>query len=307
MNNKTIAITGSSGFIGKNLIEHARKRNYNIKALIRDKINTPKYSDIEYIIGDLENRSSLSELSKNADAIIHLAGLTNSHNINKFKAVNVIGTQNLLNSMSKNQTGRIIHISSLAAREKDISAYGLSKYESEAAVQNSDCIWTIIRPPAIYGPYDQDHLQLFKLAKWRIMPIPLRGQVSFMNVDHLCQLILNAIDHTDTYYQRYEVDSGPSHRIDYKSLVALISDIMGHSVLPLPIPERAMMIMSFLEHIFRRGSARLTMDRVGYFGHPDWVISETNPLPQDLLDLSGENFRQGFSDLYLWYKHNRKL
>src|SRR3546814_1916260 len=52
---------------------------------------------------------------------------------------------------------RLIHVSSLSAREPGLSDYGWSKELAERHVKASGLDWTIIRPPAIYGPRSEEH------------------------------------------------------------------------------------------------------------------------------------------------------
>jgi acyl carrier protein len=51
---------------------------------------------------------------------------------------------------------RFVHVSSLAAREPQLSLYGASKARSEALVEAPRRLdWAIVRPPAVYGPGDR--------------------------------------------------------------------------------------------------------------------------------------------------------
>src|SRR3546814_6181522 len=71
---------------------------------------------------------------------------------------------------------------SLAAREPHLSHYGWSKYKAERIVMASGLDWTIIRPPAIYGPADTEMLELFRLASRRLMLLPPGGRLSVIEV-----------------------------------------------------------------------------------------------------------------------------
>ena len=59
-------------------------------------------------------------------------------------------------------TPRFVHVSSLAAREPALSDYGWSKHEAEGVVAGSGLPWTIVRPPAVYGPGDRETLAYFE-------------------------------------------------------------------------------------------------------------------------------------------------
>src|SRR3546814_14244242 len=68
--------------------------------------------------------------------------------------------------------GRFVHVSSLAAREPELSAYGRSKAESEKLMAESGLDWAIVRPPAVYGPGDRESLELFRMAARGLVLLP---------------------------------------------------------------------------------------------------------------------------------------
>merc|ERR1712039_222105 len=114
--------------------------------------------------------------------VIHVAGLTNTPDPAEFTAANVTGTANVIAAMQGAGVGagagagagvrRLVFVSSLAARVPALSAYGASKAEAEAVVEASGLDWTTVRPPAVYGPRDIDMLDLFRAAKWGVVPLP---------------------------------------------------------------------------------------------------------------------------------------
>ena len=108
---------------------------------------------------------------------------------------------------------RFIHISSLAAREPDLSDYGWSKAKAERVVAASGLDWTIVRPPAVYGPGDRETFELFKMARRGLVALPPKGRFSVLHVEDLCRLILALVDRPDTFLQTYEPDDGRAERL----------------------------------------------------------------------------------------------
>src|SRR3546814_18954285 len=74
-----------------------------------------------------------------------------------------------------------------------LSHYGWSKYKAERNVMASGLDWTIIRPPAIYGPADTEMLVLFRLASRRLMLLPPGGRLSVVEVSDFARLILACV------------------------------------------------------------------------------------------------------------------
>jgi nucleoside-diphosphate-sugar epimerase len=69
---------------------------------------------------------------------------------------------------------QVLHVSSLAASQPQLSAYCESKRAGEAALMAAlpATRWSILRPPAVYGPGDRETLVFFKLARLPVIPMP---------------------------------------------------------------------------------------------------------------------------------------
>ena len=160
---RTLAITGGTGFLGSHLLRLALAEGYDVRALTRGW--KPPEEDIAWVDGALDRPDSLAKLVAGADAIVHAAGAINAPTRAGFEAINVAGTAAMIDAARKAGVRRFVHISSLAAREPDLSDYGWSKARSERLVAASGLDWTIVRPPAIYGPGDRETLELFRMAR----------------------------------------------------------------------------------------------------------------------------------------------
>src|SRR3546814_2346143 len=86
---------------------------------------------IFWIEGALDLPGSLGRLVEGADAVIHVAGVINARNEAGFIAGNVAGTASMIAAAAAADVGRFVHVSSLAAREPELSAYGRSKAERD--------------------------------------------------------------------------------------------------------------------------------------------------------------------------------
>jgi len=112
MNN--VLITGSNGFIGKNLVERLRRcQGVKIKTF-----------DIEDDLVDLER------YLKNVDIVFHLAGVNRSEKIEEFEAGNAGLTQTIVNILEKTKRKIPIVLSSSIQAIMD-NHYGISKKQAE--------------------------------------------------------------------------------------------------------------------------------------------------------------------------------
>ena len=274
---RTLAVTGGTGFVGQHLLRMALADGYDVRALTRGW--KPPEDEIAWVDGALDRPDALLKLCTGADAVIHIAGLI-SGSKKAFEEVNVGGTAAMIDAARKAGVRRFIHISSLAAREPELSEYGRSKARSERLVAASGLEWTIIRPPAVYGPGDRETLELFKMARRGLVFLPPKGRFSLIHAEDLCRLILAVLDEPDTVSEIYEPDDGRENGWPHRHFARTLSRIYGKRAATLSMPKPLLRGASVLDRLFRRRNAKLTPDRVNYFCHPDWaVVPERRPPP----------------------------
>jgi nucleoside-diphosphate-sugar epimerase len=265
-----IAITGGTGFVGSHLIELALAEGHQVNALTRRPQDAQ--TGVNWIEGALDQRESLAALCEGCDAVIHVAGVING-DAHAFHQGNVVGTENMIAAAAGAGVARFIHISSLAAREPQLSAYGRSKRESEEPVIAAGGDWTILRPPAIYGPRDREMFELFRFARRGVVPLPSGGRLSIIHVRDLCRLILACLGNELSHARVYEPDDGRERGWGMVELARAIGRTVGKTVLPVPIPKLLLLGVSALDRLIRGGEVKLTRDRVEYFCHPDWTAA----------------------------------
>jgi nucleoside-diphosphate-sugar epimerase len=275
---RTLAVTGGTGFVGGHLLRLALGQGYDVRALTRGW--KPPEHDIAWVDGALDRQDSLVKLCSGADAVIHIAGMI-SGSRDAFGAVNVAGTANMIDAARKAGVRRFVHISSLAAREPELSAYGWSKMKSEKLVSASGLDWTIIRPPAVYGPGDRETLELFRMAKRGLMGLPPGGSMSVVHVEDLCRLMLAVLEDADSRSELYEPDDGREGGWEHREFARALGTVYDKKPLAVSLPKPVLRIASGVDRLLHGKKAKLTPDRVGYFCHPDWVsAAERRPPPR---------------------------
>lgn len=274
-----LAVTGGTGFVGAHLLRMAVARGFSVRALTRKA--QPDLDGVTWIEGALDRPDSLAKLCQGADTVIHIAGLITGERA-AFEAINVAGTAAMIDAARGAGIRRFIHISSLAAREPGLSHYGASKAKSERLVAASGVDWTIVRPPAVYGPGDRETLELFKMAKRGIVALPPKGHFSLIHVEDLCRLILDLVGGEGSIGETYEPDDGRGGGWEHHHFARTLGRIFDRRATTLSVPKAIMRGASWLDRLFRRDKAKLTADRVNYFCHPDWVVTAERRPPATL-------------------------
>ncbi len=275
-----LAITGATGFVGSTLLDLALERGHAVRALTRRE--QPARDGVTWVRGDLADTVALAQLMRGADALVHVAGVVNAPDKAGFVAGNVTGTRTVLAAAEAAGVARVVHVSSLSAREPFLSDYGQSKFGGEVAAEQSPLACTIVRPPAIYGPRDTEMFELFKAAKWCVVPLPPEGRASMIHVADLAELLLAlATDSGAHAGQVYEVDDGREGGWRHEDMARAIGDAVGRKVVPLSMPTALVKGAAKIDRLLRGPKAKLTPDRACYMVHPDWVATPgMQPAPE---------------------------
>lgn len=295
-----LAITGATGFVGQAVLEYAARAGIEVRALARRPQEAR--AGVEWVQGDLSDRRALQRLVGRASVVLNIAGVVNAANPQGFEDGNVWGTLNVVNAALEAGVPRFVHVSSLSAREPELSVYGKSKLRGEKVVKASSLDWTVVRPPAIYGPRDTEMFELFKLARRGIVPLPPQGHLSLIHVSDLARLLLALIPGSeDVTHLTFEPDDGVDGGWTNTALAKAIGVAMGKRVTALNLSAKMLRWGASLDARFRGDGAKLTLDRVGYMCHPDWRVGEGNQPPPALWTPQVET-QMGLHATAAWYR-----
>lgn len=298
----TIAITGGTGFVGQALIDLAQRRGVTLRSLAR-KVPADQRV-VDWVPGDLSDKDALARLVEGAEAVIHIAGQVRARDVSEFEAANVTGTLNVIEAALAARIPRLVFVSSLAAREPELSTYGASKARAEKLVMASPLDWTIVRPPAVYGPRDGEMLDLFKMAGRGIVPMPSQGHASMIHVGDLARLLLAVLPSgEDTTGCIFEPDDGRAGGWEHRELARAIGWAMGKRPIVPRLPRGVLDFAAKMDGLVRGDGAKLTPDRVGYMCHPDWVSSAEAKPPESLWKPKIAT-REGLKATARWYREN---
>jgi nucleoside-diphosphate-sugar epimerase len=275
-----VAVTGATGFVGSHLLRRLAESGRRIRILTRRlPENLPPEAPIELVLGDLEDRSALRRLVTGADRIVHIAGIIKARHAADFQRVNVAGTRNVAEAVAEvAPQARVIHVSSLAARQPELSPYAASKREGETAIGPLAEMLplTIIRPPAVYGPGDTEILPMFRVAETGFLPYPAapRARVSLIHVDDLAGALLTALTAPRLPDLVYEVDDGQPGGWAWPEIAAALGSALARPVRPFRLPRNLMALIAAASEAHRHLGGPLTalcQDKLAELYHPDWV------------------------------------
>ena len=173
---RTVAVTGATGFLGRHLVHAFHHDGWRVRVLARGE--PPPWIEgraPEVVRGDLADASALERLFAGADAVVHAAGLVRSRRDAGFHRVNAEGAAAAAAAALRTAPdAAFLLVSSLAAREPQLSPYARSKRDGEELIQAAfGGRAQVARPCAVYGPGDRASAPLFHAAAhWPMLPTP---------------------------------------------------------------------------------------------------------------------------------------
>jgi nucleoside-diphosphate-sugar epimerase len=276
----TVALTGSTGFIGRTLARRLASAGFRVRALVRPTSEPASLpAGVEPVTGALEDAASLQGLVRGARAVVHCAGVVRGASARDFDSVNVEGVARLARAvLAEHPAPPIVHLSSLAARHPELSPYAASKRGGERALRAASA-WTVLRPPAVYGPGDRELLPLLRCMVRGLAPMlgTPQGRFSLVYVDDLAEAVVRLVALGGTG-RVFELDDGRPSGYAMRDVVAAAERYRGRAVVRVPVPAGLLGGLSRLNVLAARLRGRapmLTPGKVREMLYPDWTCDNT--------------------------------
>ena len=214
-------ITGGTGHIGNNIARYLVSQNEKVRLLLRKKSKAVEGLDVEYAIGDIFDKTFLSNNIHEGDKVIHLAGTIDIKNklAEETDRVNYQGTVTITDVCIKNKVKHYLYCSSVDAiyKENDTDViveptkmeidkltwtYPRSKAKATAYVmdkmkENSDIKISIAYPSAVFGVHDYKPSYVGKVICDVInnkLEFGVKGGYNFVDVDDVVEAMVKIVD-----------------------------------------------------------------------------------------------------------------
>lgn len=325
-----ILVTGANGFIGSSIVNYLAKfSDYNLRILIRKTSNVERLKDVwdklEIFYGDVRDKESLKEAVKNINLIIHSAAVLRCVNLNTYYEVNHIGTKNLIETVvefNPNLEG-IIYLSSQAAagpsedvRYKTVnepslpvSHYGKSKLlaEHELMKYKDRFKIVILRPAAVYGPYDKDMYVYFQLAEAGVLPSFSKNfYIQFIYIHDVVKII-NLIIENFMYLKTSVYFIAENRCYDIKQIRQIFEQVVNKNIIILHIPYSVGYVAAYInEKIYKvlyNKPAVFNRDKLKELSNCFWLCDSSSVL-SIFPGFTYTPLDVGIRETYKWYKEN---
>lgn len=318
----TCLLTGATGFLGAHVARALCDAGWTVRALARGgaiRLGDLPSRGVVPVAGDLSETSDLGSAAAGADAIVHVAGVTQALSLEKYREVNARGTERLVRAARRTSPHALfVLVSSQAAagparggrpvREEDaprpVSRYGLSKREGEVAVATGwPGPWIVLRPSVIYGPGDRAMLLLFQAAARGVLPVPSgASRIQVIHAERAARAIAAAAARPDlTGRAAFLCDPDP---ISIRGLSEEIARLPPRRPLLLPLPRAVVRVAGWAATALEAATRRprpFNADKAGEILAGDW-IAEGEPLARDLALPPAIPLSEGLRATWDWYR-----
>ena len=204
---------------------------YRVRAMVRPESGTDKRipDGCEQVPVSLTDVTGLIEIVAESSAVIYCAGSVRGRGPADFALANVDGVEAMLDALEQvDRAPPLLLLSSLAASKPHLSDYARSKHDAERLLHNKPSLpWTILRPPAVYGPGDKEMLPLLKMIRRGFLahPGPDDQRLSLLHVDDLADAVSSWLSAPgNCLHQTYAIDDGTPCGYGWRDIGEAVSE-----------------------------------------------------------------------------------
>jgi nucleoside-diphosphate-sugar epimerase len=268
----TVLVTGSDGFIGRNLVPYLAAQGYKVVAASRVASAFESPNVVAVPLPDLSMPIDWQPLLQQCDAVVHLAGVAHRFaEDDVYDRVNHRATEALARTAYRSGT-HLIFISSIAAQSSPFSdhelteddppspngAYGRSKLAAEQAIRAAGVSYTILRPVVIHSEGGRGNFSTVHKISRLPIPLPfgaLTARRSVLSLENFNSAVAAVLSNSRARGETFIVsDPEPLTLAEH---IASYRAGLGRSPRLMPIPE------SWLELSLRAVGQKAIWQRIG--------------------------------------------
>ncbi len=254
---KKVLVTGSSGYLGRYLVEGLAEAGCRVYGL---DVKEPTWvlPGFQYIQGDVRDAASAAEAAGRVEAVVHAAAALAQFQPDEkvMREINVTGTANMLQASLRHHLKKFIFLSSVEVYgmpdvvpcpeevpANPICEYGRNKVEGEKMVLDyykKGLPAVIFRPPTIAGPrqnepYLLDQIKSVVEGKKVIIPGKGAARLQMVHARDVVRAVLPALENPQAEGQIFNLGSRDVPTL--KEMVEALYRKMGMKPKVLHLPE----------------------------------------------------------------------
>lgn len=325
-----VLVTGSTGFVGGNLVRALKAKGYEIRVLVRKQSDdfTLRHIDVERVTGDLTDRESLARALKDCEGLFHCAALYTFWNLDyrEVYRVNVEGTKTILQEAIKARVKKVVYTSSVATigiPQKGLGTedteptpanlighYKRSKYQAEQEAMKAVSMGlpvVVVNPTAPVGPWDVKPTPtggiILNFLKGKI-PAYVNTGLNIVDVEDVATGHILAMEKGQPG-QRYILGN---RNMTFKNILDILSNITGKKGPYFRIPITVLIALGMIDELIEgkllKKKPRIPLEGIRIARRPMYVTStkaiQELGFPQNSPEVALENAVK-------WFRNNDRV
>jgi uncharacterized protein YbjT (DUF2867 family) len=279
-NQRTVAVFGGTGFLGRRIVRHLRKVGFSVRIASRQPdradglfaIDDPQLQSVE---ADIHDERSAARALAGAYAVVNAVSLYIEHGTETFHSLHVECAQRLATQACQVGVERLVHVSGIGADAASPSLYIRKRGEGELAVRTAFADALIIRPAVMFGPDDSFLTTIITLLE-RLPVYPMFGRgltrLQPVYVEDVAEAITRALQRTEKHPITFEC--GGPRVYSYEELLKTVAREASLKPKLIPIPFAAWHVLAWFVEML--SSPPITRNQVELM-RIDNVASPTMP------------------------------
>jgi uncharacterized protein YbjT (DUF2867 family) len=251
MNYRAITVFGGTGFLGRRVASHLRKREFTVRIASRHlergkKLFGSDDPQLQSVQADIHDEQSISDVLAGAYGAVNAVSLYVEHEQQTFHSVHVEAAQRVASQAYRAGVERLAHVSGIGSDAASPSLYIRKRGEGELAVRAVFPNAILVRPAVMFGPDDAFLTLILKLLR-RLPFYPMFGrgltrlQPAF--VEDVAEAIARALQGTETQAVTYEC--GGPRVYSYKEFLRAVAHEAGVKPILIPVPFSAWHLLAW--------------------------------------------------------------
>jgi uncharacterized protein YbjT (DUF2867 family) len=228
-NERTVAVFGGTGFLGRRVVRHLRKREFSVRIASRHPdrghrlfgLDDPQLQSVE---ANIQDERSVADALAGAYGVVNAVSLYVEHGRVAAQA-------------HRAGVERLAHVSGIGADAASPSLYIRKRGEGELAVRAAFADALLIRPAVMFGPDDSFLSTILKLlGRLPIYPMFGRGLTRLQPayVEDVAEAIARALQRTEMHAITFEC--GGPRVYSYEELLKAVAHEASLKPMLIPIP-----------------------------------------------------------------------
>jgi NADH dehydrogenase len=249
---RVVTVLGGTGFLGRRIVRHLRKREFSVRVASRhpercqELIGTHD-PHIHSVRTNVRDARSIADAIVGTQAVVNAVSLYVERGNETFHSVHVEAARQVAAQAQRAGIEQLVHVSGIGADPRSRSLYIRKRGEGELAVRAAFPNATIIRPAVLFGPDDGFLTTILELLQ-RLPIYPMFGsgltRLQPAYVEDVAEAIVRALQRTEIEPVTFEC--GGPRVYTYEELLRTIAREAGLKPILISVPFVAWQALAWI-------------------------------------------------------------